>query len=72
MLWVFFKCFFNFYSLEQHLKAKKWEGRWGTGGGGTIYIYICSMLLLQRTTNLVLSMEAPVNVEPWALGNILP
>ena len=20
--------------MEQHLTAKKWEGRWGTGGGG--------------------------------------
>ena len=34
-----FLVFFRFFSLEQHLTAKKREGRWGTGGG-VPYIYI--------------------------------
>ena len=33
-------CFFVFLVfLEQHLTAKRWEGRWGTGRGGTKYIH---------------------------------
>ena len=38
---VFFWCFSFLVFLEQHLAAKRWEGRWGTGGWGyQIYIYI--------------------------------
>ena len=45
----FFSVFCPFFSLEQHLTAKKWEGRWGTGGGGTIYMYIC--IYIYNTTH---------------------
>ena len=42
VLCFFLKVFFHFFSLEQHLTAKKSEGRWGTGGGEYhIYMYIC-------------------------------
>ena len=48
MCFVVFLVFFSFFSLEQHLTAKKWEGRWGTGGGVPymymyiyMYLYVC-------------------------------
>ena len=43
--------FFSFFSLEQHLTAKKWEGRWGTGGGVPyvyIYVYIHIHIFLKK------------------------
>ena len=54
VLWVFL-VFCLFFTLEQHLTAKKREGRWRTGGGVP---YICMYTHISLSLSLSLSRDA--------------